>query len=584
MVIFAPQNIIMDPPFTKLDLISCRNILIYMTLELQKKLMPLLHYALNPGGILFLGTSETVGSLSELFFPVDNKWRIFRRKEQPSAMMDAAERPLLLLSHRDDKMQRTEKVGKGTELAISDMAQRILLENFTPPAVIINEQGDIVYINGRTGKYLEPAAGKTNMNIYAMSREGLRIELAGAVRKANIQKAEITIKGLKVKTNGDYQDIDLTVKPFREPDAMRGLLMVVFEEVGTLVKPAASGKTKVIPAANQRQMVKELEKEIAYTKEHLQTTVEEMETSQEELKSANEELQSTNEELQSTNEELTTSREELQSMNEDLVTVNSEMHGKIEELARANNDMQNLLNNVEIATIFLDNGLNVKRFTSQATKIINLIPTDIGRSVTHIVSNLKYECVVEDVKAVLHTLIFKEAQVQTKDDRWYLMCIMPYKTLDNIIDGVVITFTDITAMKQLEASQYEKEATQESLAYVRSIVDTVREPLLVLDAEMKIVSASRSFCQTFQVIHQEIEKQLLYELGNGQWDIPELRRLLEGIFPKSTQFNDYRVEHDFPEIGRKVMLLNARRILREGVGMQMILLAIEDVTERDKKR
>ncbi|MEK6728496.1 MAG: CheR family methyltransferase, partial [Planctomycetota bacterium] len=425
MVVFAPQNVIMDPPFTKLDLVSCRNVLIYMTAELQKKLLPLLHYALNPGGLLFLGVSETIGSLTDLFSTVDNKWRIYRRKESASARMGMFELPVSPLFHGEDKPQHAPKARKSIETTISDTAQQVLSEHFTPPAVIINEKGDIVYISGRTGKYLEPAAGKTNINIFAMAREGLRSELEVAIRRAIAQKKTITMKDLMVRTNGNHQAMDLTVKPFSESEGMKGLLMVVFGDVGAPSKRAASGKAKTGSASRQGKMYKELEKELAFTRERLQTIVEEMETSREELKSSNEELQSTNEELQSTNEELTTSKEELQSMNEELVTVNTELQTKIDELAGANNDMQNLLNNVEIATIFLDDDLNVRRFTPQTTKILNLIPSDVGRPIAHIVSNLKYEALFDDIKAVLQTLVFKEAQVQTKDGRWYLMRIMP---------------------------------------------------------------------------------------------------------------------------------------------------------------
>ena len=557
-----------------------------MTAELQKKLLPIFYYALNPGGLLFLGTSETIGNLTNLFSPVDDKWRIFRRKESASARMGLVELPLSSLSRGEGNLQRTAKAQKDMEIAIPDVAQRILMEHFAPSAVVISEKGDIVYISGRTGKYLEPAAGKTNMNIFAMARDGLRIELACAIRRAIAQKKSVTVKCLKVKTNGNYQTIDLTVKPFSESEGMRGLLMVVFADVETPPKQVVSGKTKACSVSRQSQMYKELKKELAFTTEHLQTTMEEMETSQEEIKSANEELQSANEELQSTNEELTTSKEELQSMNEELVTVNTELQTKIDELARTNNDMQNLLNNIEIATIFLDNDLNIRRFTPQATKIINLIPADVGRPITHIVSNLKYMAMIDDIKSVIETLIFKEIQVETKDGCWYLMRIMPYRTLDNIIDGAVIIFVDIAAIKQIEALQLdmkEKKILQEYLNYVKSIVDTVRGALIVLDAELRVISASWSFYQMFQVTPEETERQFLYDLGSRQWDIPELRRLLENVLPRNNQINDHKIEHDFPKIGRRTMLINARQVMREGIGTQMILLAIEDITEHDKK-
>ncbi|MEK7804824.1 MAG: PAS domain-containing protein, partial [Planctomycetota bacterium] len=513
-----------------------------------------------------------------LFSTVDNKWRIYRRKESASARMGMFELPVSPLFHGEDKPQHAPKARKSIETTISDTAQQVLSEHFTPPAVIINEKGDIVYISGRTGKYLEPAAGKTNINIFAMAREGLRSELEVAIRRAIAQKKTITMKDLMVRTNGNHQAMDLTVKPFSESEGMKGLLMVVFGDVGAPSKRAASGKAKTGSASRQGKMYKELEKELAFTRERLQTTVEEMETSREELKSSNEELQSTNEELQSTNEELTTSKEELQSMNEELVTVNTELQTKIDELAGANNDMQNLLNNVEIATIFLDDGLNVRRFTPQTTKILNLIPSDVGRPIAHIVSNLKYEALFDDIKAVLQTLVFKDTQVQTKDGRWYLMRIMPYRTTDNIIGGVVATFTEITGVKRLEASLRESEVIQDACRVAESIVETIREPLLIMDAELRVVSANRSFYRTFHVSPEETKNSFLYELGNRQWDIPALRRFLEDILPKNNQINDYKLECDFPKIGHKTLLLNARQIIREGTGIQMILLAIEDIT------
>ena len=583
MVVFAPQNLIMDPPFTKLDLISCRNVLIYMTAELQKKLLPLLHYALNPGGLLFLGASETIGSLTDLFSAADNKWRIYARKESASARAGMAKLPVSPLFHGEDKTPHSPKARKTSENAIPDTAQRILSEQFTPPAAIINEKGDIVYICGRIGKYLEPAAGKTNVNIFAMAREGLRSELEVAIRRAISRKKTITMTDLAVNVYGNYQAVDLTVKPLSEPETMKGLLMVVFEAVGVPSKRTPPAKTKAGAVSGKSKMYKELEKELAFTRERLQTTVEEMETSREEIRASNEELQSTNEELQSTNEELTTSKEELQSMNEELVTVNTELQTKIDELAGANNDMQNLLNNIEIATVFLDNDLNVRRFTPQTTRILNLIPSDVGRPVTHIVSNLKYDALVDDIKAVLQTLVFKEAQVPAKDGRWYLMRIIPYRTLDNIIGGAVATFTEITSVKRLEASLRENEILQESCRFAESIVETIREPLLILDAGLRVVSANLSFYRTFQVSPEETKNHFLYELGNRQWDIPELRRLLGDILPKNNQVDSFRIDHVFPEIGRRIMLLNARRITREDVGTQMILLAIEDITKRNKK-
>ncbi len=579
MVVFAPHNVTMDPPFTKLDLISCRNLLIYLTAELQKKLMALFHYSLMPDGILFLGTSETIGRFVDQFSMVDTKWKIYQRRHSVQTAADMVD-----FAHFYREAIPTGRVGgkQAAELvSIPEVANRMLLEDFTPPAVFINEQGDVVYIHGRTGKYLEPPAGKANINIFAMAREGLKIELPGAIREAKSQNKVITLKGIKVKTNGDFQTIDLTVKPVVQPGIQQPLYMLVFENVTMPPKERKTISGRASSSSRLKDINIELENELKHTKELLQNTSEEMQLSQEELKSTNEEMQSTNEELQSTNEELSSSKEEMQSLNEEMMTVNAELQVKVDELTLSNSDMKNLLNRTEIATIFLDNDLNIRRFTPEATGIFNLIQSDIGRPISHIVSKLRYDDIVTDVRKVLDLLMYKEAQVQAKDGHWYIMRIMPYRTHDNAIDGVVINFIDITAMKKLEISLQEKESlAQKASALAAGITATVREPLIVLDANFKVISANQSFYQTFRVTTEQTENHVLYELGNGQWDIPELRRLLEEILPQSSVFNDFAVEHEFPSIGRKKMLLNARKIVQQEPNDQLILLAIEDTTGR----
>ena len=579
MVVFAPHNVTMDPPFTKLDLISCRNLLIYLTAELQKKLMALFHYSLMPDGILFLGTSETIGRFVDQFSMVDTKWKIYQRRHSVQTAADTVD-----FAHFYREALPAGRAGgkqAAGSVSIPEVANRMLLEDFTPPAVFINEQGDVVYIHGRTGKYLEPPAGKTNINIFAMAREGLKIELPGAIREAKSQNKVITLKGIKVKTNGDFQTIDLTVKPVVQPGIQQPLYMLVFENVAM---PPKEGKTISGRASSSYRLKDiniELENELKHTKELLQNTSEEMQLSQEELKSTNEEMQSTNEELQSTNEELSSSKEEMQSLNEEMMTVNAELQVKVDELTLSNSDMKNLLNRTEIATIFLDDDLNIRRFTPEATGIFNLIQSDIGRPISHIVSKLRYDDIVTDVRKVLDLLMYKEAQVQAKDGHWYIMRIMPYRTHDNAIDGVVINFIDITAMKKLEISLQEKESSaQKARAFAEGITATVREPLIVLDANFKVITANPSFYQNFRVTPEQTENHILYELGNGQWDIPELRRLLEEILPQNSVFNDFAVDHEFPSIGRRKMLLNARKIVQQEPNDQLILLAIEDTTGR----
>ena len=443
MVVFAPQNVIMDPPFTKLDIITCRNLLIYLAPELQHKLLPLFHYCLNPGGLLLLGSAETVGGFADLFAAVDNKVRLFRRVE--TARPAPLDFPSKWLSPPAEPAQL---VGPST-FNLQALAEQLLLQQYAPPAVLVNAQGDILYISGRTGKYLEPAAGKANLNLFAMAREGLGAQLQGAFRKTLQQRgranAEFTLKEVLVGTNGGRQAVNVTLRLLE--GSLDGLVLIIFKDVPPPA-PMPSAPRKGAVAKNAR--VAALERELRQALQEAQMTHEEMQTSQEELKSMNEELQSTNEELQSTNEELTTSKEEMQSLNEELQTVNSELQTKVNELSRANNDMKNLLNSTDIATLFLDGELRVRRFTTRANKLMRLIPGDVGRPVTDLASDLLYPELSDDARQVLRTLVYVEKSIATRDGRWFLTRIMPYRTLEDRIDGVVITFSDITAAKRLE--------------------------------------------------------------------------------------------------------------------------------------
>jgi two-component system CheB/CheR fusion protein len=451
MVIFAPQNLIMDPPFTKLDILSCRNLLIYLGPEVQKKLIPLFHYSLTPGGILILGSAETVGAHTDLLPPLNNKLRIFQRTE-------SALRPEPV----DFPSSFSGVVANGSEtrpaakppVSLQSMAEQLVLQRYAPPAVLTNDKGDIFFISGRTGKYLEPAAGKANWNLFAMAREGLRYELASAFQKVLRQKDRVMLHGLKIENGVGGQRVDITVQHLDEPKAMEGLVLIVFTDVAAPT-PVSAG-TPSAKTQGRTARLKELEQELQAARAEARANHEEMQTSHEELRSTNEEMQSTNEELQSTNEELTTSKEEMQSLNEELQTVNTELQAKVDELSRASNDMKNLLNSTDIATLFLDNELNVRQFTSQATKIIKLIPGDVGRPVTDLVSELNYPGLTDDVREVLRTLTFSEKPTAAQGGRWFNVRIMPYRTMDDRIDGVVITFADITAAKTLELKLREK--------------------------------------------------------------------------------------------------------------------------------
>jgi len=444
-VIFALHNVIMDASFTKLDLVSCRNLLIYLMPELQKSLLSLFHYSLKRGGVLFLGIAESIAADTHLFAPLEGKARLYRR-------LDADPRAEPIEFPAAFTFART-----GTPLSptanppanLQAQAEQLLLQRYSPAAVLANAEGDILFINGRTGKYLEPVAGKANWNLFAMVREGLNYALSSAFRQALQQGGAVTRQNVKVGTNGGTQTVDLTVQAITEPKALRGLVMVVFTDVAT--PPAMTELGKGAPASQARFVA--LKRDLAQASQELQSTREEMQTFQEEAKSANEEMQSTNEELQSTNEELTTSKEEMQSMNEELQTLNAELQQKMGGLAQLNNDQKNLLDNTDVSILFLDAELRVRLFTAGANRIFRLIPGDVGRPITDIASDLDYPKLADDVREVLRTLAIHEQTAATRDGSWFHIRITPYRTLENMIDGVVVTVIDITELKRAEVEK-----------------------------------------------------------------------------------------------------------------------------------
>jgi two-component system CheB/CheR fusion protein len=578
MMVFAPHDVIKDPPFTKLDILSCRNLLIYLNVEAQMKALSNFNYALQNNGVLFLGPSENVGEFLDAFTAVDKKWKIFRSLKSTEFVRRYVEvHPIptsIPLSHLSNLDVGFNLKGTETEsqINIMNLIEKELFNIYIPPSAIITDFGEILYIHGRLGRYLEPAPGKAKLNIIDMAREGLEFELNSAIQNAISKKSEVLIEGLRVKTNGGHIFINLNVKPLKI-ESTQGLLIVSFEDV-KLQKEAKKGKIKLDMVTKGDEKIRELENDLKLTKERLNVTIEEMKSSNEELRSANEELQSMNEESQSTNEELETSKEELQSINEELVTVNNELQMKIDELTRAKDDMNNLFNSTEIAIIFLDNDLNIRIFTKEATSIIKMRKSDVGRPISDIVSNLKYDKLMDDIQQVIERVTYKEIEMETERGSWLMTRIMPYKTSKNVIDGVIITFTDISQRrKQLKEME-------DSFKFVDSIVQTVRDPLLVLDEEMHVVLANNAFYQKFKVTPDKTIKKSLYKLGGKQWDLTSLKKLLEDILPEKTELWDYKMEDDFPNIGHRKMILNARQIYREGEETSMILLTMEDVTDQ----
>jgi two-component system CheB/CheR fusion protein len=575
LCIFAKQNVAKDPPFSNLDLISCRNVLIYLSPLLQKRVMPIFHYALKPNGFLLLGGSETTSSFEQLFGPVDRKHRIYvKRATATRSAVDFS-----LGDHPDTETATPRKpavVGSPT-VDIQPEADRILLGRFAPASVLINEDMEILQFRGHTGLYLEPAPGSASLNLLKMAREGLFMELRTSIHKARRQGVSIRREGLRIKSNGGSREVTIEVVPIKSTGTRERHFLVLFEEGDSHASPAlVATRTRPVKSEKLEKITVRLEQELTATKEHMQSVVEELEDANEELKAANEEIQSSNEELQSTNEELETAKEELQSTNEELTTVNEELQNRNSELGQINNDLINLLTSVNLPILMLGPDLRVRRITPAAEKVLHVLPTDIGRLVTDLRLPIDVPDLEQMIAESIDSLSVKSREVQSRDGHWYLLRIRPYRTTENKIDGAVIKLLDIDPLKR---SLQEAEAARD---FANAIVETIREPLVVLNSQLRVQAANRAFHRIFHVTKKEADGKFIYDLGDKQWNIPPLRELLEDILPRNTQLMDFEVDHVFPKIGRRIMMLNARRLQRDGEDTHMILLAIEDVTERKK--
>ena len=580
MCVFARQNLIKDPPFSKLDLVCCRNVLIYLESVVQRKLIPIFHYALNPTGFLMLGNSETIGAFSDLFTQVDKKQRLYARK---SALFHP-DFGFVVSDRETDSGLRPQSEGDGSQFKAEKEADRIILSEYAPAGVLIKADLEILQFRGQTGYYLEPAPGAASFNLLKMARPGLLPELRTAIHEALRQMLPVRKESLRVKYNGQFRVINLRVTPIAASASEEKYLLVLFED---MTPPESKQESPPEPSRGKDRRVKEqavdplvikLEEELVAAREYLRSEITRHQSTIDELNSANEEIQSSNEELQSINEEMETSKEELQAANEELSTVNDELQHRNDALTLTNDDLVNLLGSVNIPILMLDRDLRIRRFTSKAEKTLSLIPTDIGRPIGDLKPRINVANLEPLILEALDTLRVKEHEVQDREDRWYVMRIHPYRTASDKIDGTVLVLIDIDEVKR---GEQEVKAARD---YAEAIVETVREPLIVLDGDLRVRTANASFYRTFQVAREETEGRLLYELGNHQWDIPHLRNLLEKILPQDNSFNDFKVEHEFPRIGKKTMLLNARRILGKGSQTQMILLAIEDVSPRQIAR
>ncbi|MBI4792422.1 MAG: PAS domain-containing protein, partial [Deltaproteobacteria bacterium] len=566
-IVFSVQNVIKDPPFSKIDLLCCRNLLIYLNAEAQRLLFPLFHFSLNPQGLLFLGTSESTGVFSDLFRSLSKKWKIYQRGEVASGSRPAVRFPAGQRGMEMAADLAAPDFCLADKPALAALIHAALLENFTPACVIVNDRGDIFYVHGRTGKYLEPSQGKPRMNILDMARHGIRLELRNQLRNVGKSGQKVTCRGVRFNFEDDVRFVDLTLQPLKGAGPAENLIMVLFADVAAPLPPGhPSAEGQLLP--NERdQYLLTLDQELQHTRENYQTSIEELETSNEELQSLNEELQSANEELQSTNEELEASREEHQSLNEELLTVNDELQSKVDELVRVQSDLRNLLDSTRIATIFVDNELRIKGFTAEAARIVNLIKTDVGRPLEHIVTTLDCDDLYQEIRQVLATLAGVEKEVRSRRGEWFQMKILPYRTTDNVIDGAVLTFVSITFQKEAQDHLAAlNEQLQQAGDYAEKVIDTLREAVIVLDNDLRVLSANRAFYRMSGLQAAETVGKNFTEISDRRWGIPRLMELLQKTLRDGDVFEDFTAGDT---------MLNGRRIDGRTEAAQQILLAFE---------
>lgn len=569
---FARQNVIEDPPFSHVDLITCRNVLIYFDAALQKKVMPVFHYALKPHGYLVLGTAESIGGFADLFAVADAKFRIYEKKFSHSrhsrlpARFTAVQAKIGVLPQTHSRMAVEPMLGE-----IRKQADAVVLSQFAPAGVVVNTSMEILQFRGRTGPFLENTPGEASLNLLKMARQGLAVELRPLVAKAGKQKRHAEKTGVQIRHDGRMLTVNVRVIPLLMPNYSELFFLVLFEETAAVNLPT-SRRSQTLRSTTAQRELEQLRDELDATKLSLQHIIEEQDAANEELRAANEEILSSNEELQSTNEEMETATEELQSTNEELITLNDELQNRNVELQELSDDMGNLFSSVDIPILMLSNDLCIRRYTPRAVKVLNLIAADIGRPISDFKIKLNLPNLQELITEVIETLNVKELDVQDLDGRWYSLRIRPYKTADNRINGVVLTLQDIDTVKRTLA---ESEALR---SYAEAILATVREPLLILTADLRVKTANQSFYNLFNTTPASTQDKFIYEVIDHAWDIPPLRDLLEKILPEKTTFQDFRIEHNFPGIGRKTLLLNARRLASEAGQPPLILLALEDVT------
>ena len=575
--VFSVQDVLKDPPFSRLHLLLCRNLLIYLDASAQKRLLPLFHHTLLPGGVLMLGSSETIGGFSNLFKTLNTTWKIYRREEVPASRRQQVEFPTGTPTAASAAEARAPNK---TWESIERLTQRVVLERFALPAVLADQAGTILHIQGRTGKYLEPASGPPTQSILDMAREGLRIDLSAGMRQAVSEWQDVVRRNVRVITDWGTQRVNIHVCPLDRPPELAGRLLIAFEDVPEAPEPAdeteAPETGDQVSREHYKTRIAELEEELRRTRENHQTTIEELESSNEELKSTNEELQSSNEELQSTNEELESSKEELQSLNEELQTLNAELQSKVDELSAAQDDITNLLSSTEIATVFVDEKLRIKRFSREATRIINLIESDVGRPLEHQVTNLEYDGLIADMQQVLDQLVPVEREVRTTDGTWYMMRVMPYRSMDNRIQGCVVTFRNVDAQKKAHERLQEANVELESAwALVRSIFDMSQEPMAVFDDQSSLIIGNPQLYRLLDVSAEKAEGKDFLRLTQGMLEETDLRNRLEEAIGQGKDFQSTRLTLNGKE-ERRTLYVQGRIVPQQQQRPYRILLIFKE--------
>jgi two-component system CheB/CheR fusion protein len=570
MCTFARQDLTRDPPFSRIDLISCRNVLIYLEPVLQKRILAAFHYALNSNGILLLGKSETLSAFPELFTTVDKKNKFYCRKVAVNNPQFHAAAAGYERAGLPDKPVKAAP----PPVDLQKEADRVIWSRYGHAGIIVDENLHILHFRGDTGPYLAPVSGAASLHLLKMIRNDLLADLRAAFYKAKKENTTVRKEGIRMTSGGHPREVCLDVVPLSALDAPERQFLILFELVRPPMVDAASAQGIKPPQADVSATAK-LGQELLATREYLQAIIEEQETTNEELKAANEEALSNNEELQSTNEELETAKEELQSTNEELVTLTEQQASRNTELSQLNDDLRNVLDGVQIPILMLDQDRRIRRFTPSAEKVFNLLPTDIGRPIQNLKPNLDLPDLLPLISRTIDTQTTQEQEVKDLEGRNYAMSVRPYRTSTHKIDGVLIALADTDAMKR------SLEEARRARDYAKAIVDTVREPLAVLDSDLRVVTVNRAFYDTFRVSPEEVQTRGIFDLGEGAWDHPALRQLLEQILPANSHFNGFKLTHEFPNIGRRTLSLNARRLEWGSDKSDWILLAMEDLTDRE---